>query len=142
MFTVLEFSLISDSWRFVSLSLTIITYSDIRLLYFNSSLQPAIQSCVELITINSQNISTIRNQIQLQLSSNKLKELKTFKSHATTVRNILYTVIEFAYNSPTNISQAGAFYRAVNKYKNLLQLVGKFFNTNLDYYSKFYLIIK
>ena len=136
MFTVLEFSLISDSWRFVSLSLTIITYSDIRL-YFNSSLQPAIQSCVELITINSQNISTIRNQIQLQLSSNKLKELKTFKSHATTVRSILYTVIEFAYNSPTNISQAGAIYRAVNKYKNLLQLVGKFFNTNLDNYLDF-----
>ena len=136
MFTVLEFSLISDSWRFVSLSLTIITYSDIRL-YFNSSLQLAIQSCVELITINSQNISTIRNQIQLQLSSNKLKELKTFKSHATTVRNILYTVIEFAYNSPTNISQAGAIYRAVNKYKNLLQLVGKFFNTNLDNYLDF-----
>jgi hypothetical protein len=59
LFSVIEFSLISESLSFVSLSLSIITYVDIGLT-FDAGQQLVIQTCLGLIGTSRQNITTIQ----------------------------------------------------------------------------------
>jgi hypothetical protein len=62
--SVIDFGLISESWTFVSLSLTIISYVDIGLT-FEASQKLVIQTCLTLIGISRQNITTIQVHVEI-----------------------------------------------------------------------------
>jgi hypothetical protein len=61
---VIDFDLISESLTFVSLSLTIISYVDLGLT-FEASQKLDIQTCLGLIGITRQNITTIQACVEI-----------------------------------------------------------------------------